>query len=92
MDEEIIKSQLEILADDSGIQMTTRQIKKYINLAMELKDEVGISLDEITEELNSISPDDDDDWNEFVEHFAIYLFEIIEENADEDSEFYEAEE
>jgi uncharacterized protein YpuA (DUF1002 family) len=46
MNKDEIKSHLENLADDSGIEITSRQIAKFVNLALELKDEADISYEE----------------------------------------------
>ena len=84
MNKDEIKSHLENLADDSGVEITNRQIVKFVNLALELKDEADISYEELLEEFQSISPSDEDEWMDFVEEVADFVFDYIaEENEDE---------
>lgn len=87
MNKDEIKSHLENLADDSGIEITSRQINKFVNLALELKDEADISYEELLEEFQSISPSDEDEWADFVEEVADFVFDYIsEENEIEEEE------
>lgn len=80
-------SHLENLADDSGIEITSRQINKFVNLALELKDETDISYEELLEEFQSISPSDEDEWMEFIEEIADFIYDLIsEENSEEDEQ------
>jgi uncharacterized protein YpuA (DUF1002 family) len=84
MNKDEIKSHLENLADDSGVEITSRQIVKFVNLALELKDEADISYEELLQEFQSISPSDEDEWMDFVEEVADFVFDYIaEENEDE---------
>jgi len=87
MNKDEIKSHLENLADDSGVEITNRQIVKFVNLALELKDEVDISYEELLEEFQSISPSDEDEWMDFIEEVSDFVFDYIsEENEDETEE------
>ena len=73
MDLDQIRNHIEELADDSTLELTERQIKKYSNLANELQFELDISLEEIQAEFRSISPDDDDDWLEYIDAVAEFV-------------------
>jgi hypothetical protein len=80
-------SHLENLADDSGIEITSRQINKFVNLAIELTDESDIFYEEVLEEFQSISPSDEDEWMEFIEEIADFIYDLIsEENSEEDEQ------
>lgn len=86
MNKDEIKSHLENLADDSGIEITSRQIAKFVNLALELKDEADISYEELLDEFQSISPSDEDEWMDFVEEVSDFVFDYIAEENEEESE------
>jgi len=86
MNKDEIKSHLENLADDSGIEITSRQINKFVTLALELKDEADISYEELLEEFQSISPSDEDEWMDFVEEVSDFVFDYIAEENEEESE------
>jgi uncharacterized protein YpuA (DUF1002 family) len=86
MNKDEIKSHLENLADDSGIEITSRQIVKFVNLALELKDEADISYEELLEEFQSISPSDEDEWMDFVEEVSDFVFDYIAEENEEETE------
>jgi uncharacterized protein YpuA (DUF1002 family) len=86
MNKDEIKSHLENLADDSGIEITSRQIAKFVNLALELKDEADISYEELIEEFQSISPSDEDEWMDFVEEVSDFVFDYIAEENEEETE------
>jgi len=86
MNKDEIKSHLENLADDSGIEITSRQINKFVNLALELKDEADISYEELIEEFQSISPSDEDEWMDFVEEVSDFVFDYIAEENEEETE------
>ncbi len=86
MNKDEIKSHLENLADDSGIEITSRQIVKFVNLALELKDEADISYEELIEEFQSISPSDEDEWMDFVEEVSDFVFDYIAEENEEETE------
>jgi len=82
-----LTSHLENLADDSGIEITSRQINKFVNLAIELTDESDIFYEEVLEEFQSISPSDEDEWMEFIEEIADFIYDLIsEENSEEDEQ------
>ena len=86
MNKDEIKSHLENLADDSGIEITSRQIAKFVNLALELKDEADISYEELLDEFQSISPSDEDEWMDFIEEVSDFVFDYIAEENEEESE------
>jgi len=80
MDDDTLISHLENLADDANLEMTSRQVKKFFNLSKDLLEERDITLEEIQEEFQSIAPDDEDEWTEFVEAISEFIFELIEKN------------
>jgi uncharacterized protein YpuA (DUF1002 family) len=86
MNKDELKSHLENLADDSGIEITNRQINKFVNLAIELKDESVIFYEEILEEFQSISPSDEDEWKEFIEEVSDFVYDLISEESSEEEE------
>jgi uncharacterized protein YpuA (DUF1002 family) len=86
MNKDEIKSHLENLADDSGIEITSRQINKFVNLVLELKDESDISYEELLDEFKSISPSDEDEWLDFIEEVSDFVFDYISEENEEDEE------
>lgn len=86
MNKDEIKSHLENLADDSGIEITSRQINKFVNLSLELMDEVDISYEELLEEFQSIAPSDEDEWMEFIEEVSDFVFDLISEESEEEEE------
>jgi hypothetical protein len=86
MNKDELKSHLENLADDSGIEITNRQINKFVNLAIELKDESVVFYDEILEEFQSISPSDEDEWKEFIEEVSDFVYDLISDESSEEDE------
>jgi uncharacterized protein YpuA (DUF1002 family) len=76
MNKEELKSYFEKLAEDAGLEPTARQINKFVNLAIELKEEAEITLEELIEEFSN-------SWSEFVEEIATYMFGIIEEEQED---------
>jgi uncharacterized protein YpuA (DUF1002 family) len=86
MNKEELTSHLENLADDSGIEITSRQINKFVNLAIELKDESDILYEEVLEEFQSISPSDEDEWMEFIEEVSDFVYDLISEEISEEEE------
>jgi hypothetical protein len=80
MDDDALLSHLENFADDANLELTSRQVKKFFNLAKELVVEQDITLEEIQEEFASIAPDDEDEWTEFVEAISEFIFELVEKN------------
>jgi hypothetical protein len=80
MDDDALLSHLENLADDANLELTSRQFKKFFNLAKELVVEQDITLEEIQEEFTSIAPDDEDEWTEFIEAISEFIFELVEKN------------
>lgn len=90
MDKDEIQSHLETLAEDFGLDVTTRQVNKFVNLTLELKQEIDITFEEIVSEFNSIALDDTEDWTEFIEEVADFVFDFI--NEESDSEFDDSEE
>jgi len=87
MNKEEITSHLENLAEDSGIEISRRQINKFVNLLFELKNESDISYDELLEEFSAISPSDEDEWIEFLEEVSDFAYDLIcEENEEEPEE------
>jgi len=86
MNKEEITSHLENLAEDSGIEISRRQINKFVNLLFELKNESDISYDELLEEFSSISPSDEDEWIEFLEEVSDFAYDLIYEENEEESE------
>ena len=87
MNKDEITSHLENLAEDSGIEISRRQINKFVNLLFELKNESDISYDELLEEFSAISPSDEDEWIEFLEEVSDFAYDLIcEENEEEPEE------
>ena len=87
MNKDEITSHLENLAEDSRIEITSRQINKFVNLLFELKNESDISYDELLEEFSAISPSDEDEWIEFLEEVSDFAYDLIcEENEEEPEE------
>jgi len=86
MNKDEITSHLENLAEDSGIEITSRQINKFSNLILELKNESDISYEELLEEFSSISPSDEDEWIEFLEEISDFTFDLITEENEESLE------
>jgi hypothetical protein len=86
MNKDEITSHLENLAEDSGIEISRRQINKFVNLLFELKNESDISYDELLEEFSSISPSDEDEWIEFLEEVSDFAYDLIYEENEEESE------
>jgi len=87
MNKEEIISHLENLADDSGVEITSRQINKLANLALELKIESDLFYEEVLEEFRSISPSDEDEWLEFIEEISDFVYDLIsDENIKEEEE------
>lgn len=76
MDIEQIRNHIEELGDDSILELTERQIKKYTNLVNELQFEVDITREEVLDELQSISPDDADEWMEFMDTVADFILSL----------------
>jgi uncharacterized protein YpuA (DUF1002 family) len=83
MNKEEITSHLENLAEDSGIEITSRQINKFVNLILELKNESDISYEELLKEFSSISPSDEDEWVEFLEEISDFTYDLISEENEE---------
>lgn len=83
MNKDEITSHLENLADDSGIEITSRQLNKFVNLILELKNESDILYDELIEEFKSISPSDEDEWMDFVEEVSDFTYDLISEENEE---------
>lgn len=86
MNKDEITSHLENLAEDSGIEITTRQINKFVNLILELKNESDILYDELIEEFRSISPSDEDEWSDFLEEVSDFTYDLISEENEENIE------
>jgi|LakMenE01Jun11ns_1017448.scaffolds.fasta_scaffold8975829_1 hypothetical protein len=87
MTDEEIKSNLENIADDFGIELTSRQTKKLSKLIAELSEE-NASREEIFEELKTVSPDDEDeDWNELIEA----MVDFVVDNMDDFEEYQDDE-
>ena len=86
MDKDEIQSHLETLAEDFALDVTARQIKKFVNLTLELRQEADITFDEILAEFQSITPADEDDWLEFLEEVSDFVFDLINEQYDEETD------
>ena len=87
MTDEEIKSNLETIADDFGIELTSRQTKKFSKLISELSEE-SCGREEIFEELKTVSPDDEDeDWNELIEA----IVDFVVDNMDDFEEYQDDE-
>lgn len=85
MDDETLKIHFEQFAEDSSIEITTRQLNKFFNLAKELRDE-DITFDELVEEFTSVSPGDSEEWEEFIEAISEFMFEIINDSYTDNTE------
>jgi hypothetical protein len=86
MNKEQIKSTVEELAADALIEISSRKLRKLVNLVTELSDDSDITLEEIKEDIQVIAGDDADDWDEFTEELANFILFIDEETQIEESE------
>lgn len=89
MNKDEITSHLENLSEDCNLEITKRQLNKFVNLILELKDESDISYEEIFEELQSIAPSDEDEWNDFLSEVSDFTYDLVSEeneNSFEDEE------
>jgi uncharacterized protein YpuA (DUF1002 family) len=84
MNKNEIQSHIENLAEDFGIEITTRQANKFVNLSIELMSEVDICYDEILQEFKSISPSDEDEWLDFLEEVSDFVYDLISEETEDD--------
>lgn len=84
---EEVQSHLESLAEDAGLEISSRKIKQFTNLVIELKSEYDIDLEELVTEFKSIAPSDDDIWEEFINEVADYVLELINEESEDVDDF-----
>jgi hypothetical protein len=86
MNKEQIQSSVEELAADALVEISSRKLKKLVNLVTELSEDSDITLEEIKEDIQIIAGDDADEWDEFVEELANFILFIDEETQIEEIE------
>lgn len=79
MTKEEIKTYFEDLAQDCGLELSTKRINSFANSALELiQDEADV--DEIREELTTLSPDDSDEWQDFIDEATKFIIDEINDS------------
>lgn len=86
MNKEQIQSSVEELAADALVEISSRKLKKLVNLVIELSDDIDITLEEIKEDISVIAGDDADEWDEFIEELANFILFIDGETQIEETE------
>ena len=86
MNNDEIKSAVEDLAADALVEISSRKLKKIVNLVGELAEDSDITLEEIKEDIQVIAGDDADEWDEFIDELAKFILFIEEETQTEETE------
>jgi len=91
MTKEEIKTYFEELAQDCDLDLSNKRISSFANCALELISEEA-DVDEIREELISIAPDDNDEWQDFVDEASKFIMDQINDGYSENETEDETEE
>ena len=75
-----IKSQIEKLAEEALLIVSSRKITKLVNLSCELLEDSDISIDEIIEDFEKVAGDDIEEWEEFIQALSSFISEQLEED------------
>lgn len=77
-----IKSQIEKLAEEALLVVSSRKITKLVNLSCELLEDSDISIDEINEDFEKVAGDDIEEWEEFIQALSSFVSEQLEEDEE----------
>jgi hypothetical protein len=77
-----IKSQIEKLAEEALLIVSSRKITKLVNLSCELLEDSDISIDEIIEDFEKVAGDDIEEWEEFIQALSSFISEQLEEDEE----------
>jgi hypothetical protein len=77
-----IKSQIEKLAEEALLIVSSRKITKLVNLSCELLEDSDISIYEIIEDFEKVAGDDIEEWEEFIQALSSFISEQLEEDEE----------
>ena len=77
-----IKSQIEKLAEEALLIVSSRKITKLVNLSCELLEDSDISIDEIIEDFEKVAGDDIEEWEEFIQALSSFISEQLEDDEE----------